>query len=79
MPGTSISVNSPYFTVDPATLAREQIAAPYPIVSVEVAGRAECAFRRLHVATPVKLRRDCVRARRDHDRSGRDFDGRESG
>ena len=36
VPGTSISVNSPYFTVDPATLAREQIAAPYPIVSVEL-------------------------------------------
>ena len=36
VPGTSISVNSPYFTVDAATLAREQIAAPYPIVSVEM-------------------------------------------
>lgn len=36
VPGTSISVNSPYFTIDPATLAREQIAAPYPIVSVEL-------------------------------------------
>ena len=36
VPGTSISVNSPYFVVDPATLAREQIAAPYPIVSVEM-------------------------------------------
>src|SRR4030095_6433837 len=36
VPGTSISVNSPYFTVDPATLTREQISAPYPIVSVEV-------------------------------------------
>jgi Matrixin len=36
VPGTSITVNSPYFTVDPATLAREQISAPYPIVSVEV-------------------------------------------
>jgi hypothetical protein len=36
VPGTSILVNSPYFTVDPATLAREQIAAPYPIVSVEL-------------------------------------------
>jgi Matrixin/Carboxypeptidase regulatory-like domain len=36
VPGTSISVNSPYFTVDPATLSREQIAAPYPIVSVEL-------------------------------------------
>jgi len=36
VPGTSILVNSPYFTVDPGTLAREQIAAPYPIVSVEL-------------------------------------------
>jgi hypothetical protein len=36
VPGTSIAVNSPYFTVDPATLAREQIAAPFPIVSIEV-------------------------------------------
>lgn len=36
VPGTSISINSHYFTVDPATLAREQIAAPFPIVSVEL-------------------------------------------
>lgn len=36
VPGTSIAVNSPFFTVDPATLAREQIAAPFPIVSIEV-------------------------------------------
>ena len=36
VPGTSISVNSHYFTVDPATLTREQIAAPYPIVSIEL-------------------------------------------
>lgn len=36
VPGTSIIVNSPYFTVDPATLAREQIAAPYPIVSIDL-------------------------------------------
>ena len=36
VPGTSIAVNSPYFTVDPATLAREQIPAPFPIVSIEV-------------------------------------------
>ncbi len=36
VPGTNIAVNSPFFTVDPATLAREQIAAPFPIVSVEV-------------------------------------------
>ena len=36
VPGTSIAVNSPYFTVDPASLAREQIAAPFPVVSVEL-------------------------------------------
>jgi hypothetical protein len=36
VPGTSIVVNSPYFTVDPASLAREQIAAPFPVVSVEL-------------------------------------------
>lgn len=36
VPGTSISVSSPYFTVDPATLTREQIAAPFPIVSIEL-------------------------------------------
>ena len=36
VPGTSIVVNSPYFTIDPATLTREQIAAPYPIVSVDL-------------------------------------------
>jgi hypothetical protein len=36
VPGTSISINSPYFTVDPATLAREQLPAPFPVISVEV-------------------------------------------
>jgi Matrixin len=36
VPGTSIAVNSPFFTVDPATLTREQIAAPYPVISVEL-------------------------------------------
>ena len=36
VPGTSITVNSPYFTIDPATLTREQIAAPFPVVSVEM-------------------------------------------
>ena len=44
VPGTSIVVNSPYFTVDPATLAREQIAAPYPIVSVELQVAANAPF-----------------------------------
>ncbi|HKG80226.1 MAG TPA: matrixin family metalloprotease, partial [Pyrinomonadaceae bacterium] len=36
VPGTSISVNSPFFAVDPASLTREQIAAPFPIVSIEL-------------------------------------------
>jgi hypothetical protein len=36
VPGTSIAVNSPFFTVDPGTLAREQIAAPFPVVSIEL-------------------------------------------
>ena len=36
VPGTNIIVNSPYFTVDPATLVREQINAPFPVISVEL-------------------------------------------
>jgi Matrixin len=36
VPGTGITVNSPYFTVDPASLTREQIATGFPVVSVEV-------------------------------------------
>jgi len=36
VPGTSIMVNSPFFTVDPATLAREQISTAFPVISVEV-------------------------------------------
>ena len=36
VPGTSITVNSPYFTIDPASLTREQITAQFPVVSVEV-------------------------------------------
>ena len=44
VPGTSIAVNSPYFTVDPSTLAREQIAAPFPIVSIEVQVAANAPF-----------------------------------
>ena len=44
VPGTSINVNSPYFTVDPATLAREQIAAPFPVVSIELQVAANAPF-----------------------------------
>jgi hypothetical protein len=36
VPGTSISVNSPFFTIDPATLVREQMNVPFPVISVEV-------------------------------------------
>jgi hypothetical protein len=36
VPGTSIVVNSPFFTVDPATLVREQMNAPFPVISVEL-------------------------------------------
>ena len=44
VPGTSIVVNSPFFTVDPSTLAREQIAAPFPVVSIELQVAANAPF-----------------------------------
>lgn len=44
VPGTSIGVNSPFFTVDPSTLAREQIAAPFPVVSIELQVAANAPF-----------------------------------
>src|SRR4029079_4730391 len=44
VPGTSIVINSPYFTVDPATLTREQIAAPFPVVSIELQIAANAPF-----------------------------------
>lgn len=44
VPGTSIAVNSPFFTVDPGTLVREQINAPFPVVSVEVQIAANAPF-----------------------------------
>lgn len=36
VPGSSISVNSPYFSVDPTSLTREQLGTVFPVVSVEV-------------------------------------------
>jgi len=36
VPGTSIGVSSPFFTVDPSTLTREQMNAPFPVVSIEL-------------------------------------------
>src|ERR1044071_7777641 len=44
VPGTSIAVNSPFYTVDPSTLTREQIAAPFPIVSIELQVAANAPF-----------------------------------
>jgi hypothetical protein len=44
VPGTSIVVNSPFFTVDPASLTREQIAAPFPVVSVDLQVAANAPF-----------------------------------
>jgi len=44
VPGASIVVNSPYFKVDPATLSREQIASPFPVVSIEVTAAPNVPF-----------------------------------
>jgi hypothetical protein len=44
VPGTSIAVNSPFFTIDPASLTREQIAAPFPVVSIELQVAANAPF-----------------------------------
>jgi len=44
VPGTSIAVNSPYFTVDPSTLTREQLSTPFPVVSIEVSVAPSAPF-----------------------------------
>src|ERR1700752_1120415 len=44
VPGTSITINSPYFTVDPATLTREQLSTPFSVISVEVQVAAYVPF-----------------------------------
>jgi len=44
VPGTSISVNSPYFSVDPATLTREQLLTSVPVVSFEVSVAPNAPF-----------------------------------
>ncbi len=36
VPGSSIVVSSPYFTVDPGSLASEQVGTAFPVVSVDV-------------------------------------------
>lgn len=44
VPGTSISVNSPYFSVDPATLTREQLLTSLPVISFEVSVAPNAPF-----------------------------------
>ncbi|HEY2961254.1 MAG TPA: matrixin family metalloprotease [Pyrinomonadaceae bacterium] len=44
VPGTSILVNSPFFTIDPASLAREQLSTPFPVISVELQVAANAPF-----------------------------------
>jgi len=44
VPGTSISVASPFFVVDPASLAREQFTTPFPVISFDVTVAANAPF-----------------------------------
>jgi hypothetical protein len=44
VPGTSISVTSPFFVVDPASLAREQFATAFPVISFDVSVAANAPF-----------------------------------
>jgi hypothetical protein len=44
VPGTGIVLNSPYFTVDPSSLTREQIGTGFPVVSVEVTALPNAPF-----------------------------------
>lgn len=44
IPGTGISINSPYFTVDPSSLTREQFSTTYPVVSFDVTALPNAPF-----------------------------------
>jgi len=44
VPGTNISINSPYFTVDASSLTREQLGTPYPVVSFELTAAPNAPF-----------------------------------
>src|SRR5260370_41483712 len=44
VPGTSISVTSPFFVVDPASIAREQFATAFPVISFDVKVAANAPF-----------------------------------
>jgi hypothetical protein len=44
IPGTGISINSPYFNVDPSSLTREQMGTSYPVVSFDVTALPNAPF-----------------------------------
>jgi len=44
VPGSSITVNSPYFVVDPSSLAREQMGTTFPVVSFDVTALPNAPF-----------------------------------
>jgi hypothetical protein len=44
VPGSNISINSPYFTVDASSLTREQLGTPYPVVSFELTAAPNAPF-----------------------------------
>ena len=44
VPGANIAINSPYFTVDPSSLSREQLGTSFPVVSIEVTAAANAPF-----------------------------------
>jgi hypothetical protein len=44
VPGTSISVNSPFFVVDPDSLTREQFGTQFPVISFDLTPAANAPF-----------------------------------
>jgi hypothetical protein len=44
VPGSSIVITSPYFTVDPSSLAREQLGTTFPVVSLDVTAAPNAPF-----------------------------------
>ena len=44
VPGTSITVSSPFFVVDAATLTREQLGTPFPVISFDVTALPNAPF-----------------------------------
>lgn len=44
VPGSSIAVNSPYFTIEPSSLAREQMGTPFPVVSFDITAAPNVPF-----------------------------------